>query len=138
MAGFAAWEGFQREASASAHWSVASTVAGVALVTLVAGRRRQHSTTGAWLADAGRSALAWRGRPGYSAGVAVWALLLLTTVGWDLNSFVHQAHDLPTLSYYVGRVTRFVLGRTFLFALWLAAGAGLALGCLARRRTADA
>jgi hypothetical protein len=112
---------------------VGTTIAGVALATLVVGRGRQRTTTVAWLADAGRAAVGWRERPGYAAGIAVWAALLLATVGWDLNSFAHQAHDLPTLSYFTGRVTRFAWGRALLFAAWLAAGVGIAAGCLVER-----
>ncbi|MGO9456031.1 MAG: hypothetical protein ACLP62_03135 [Acidimicrobiales bacterium] len=117
------------------------TIVVVALATLIAGRGRQRATTGAWLTDAGRAVVGWRARPGYAAGVAVWAVLLVAVVGWDLNSFAHQAHDLPTLSYLVGRVTRFTWGRALVYAAWLAAGAGIAVGCLtaraARRAGAD-
>ncbi len=110
-----------------------ATIVAVAVATLVAGRGRQRATTGAWLTDAGRAAVGWRARPGYAAGVAVWAVLLVAVVGWDLNSFALQAHDLPTLSYLVGRATRFTWGRALVFAAWLAAGVGIAAGCLAAR-----
>ncbi len=110
-----------------------ATLAGVALATLVAGRGRQRATTGAWLTNAGRAAVGWRARPGYAAGVAVWAVLLVAAVGWDLNSFAHQAHDLPTLSYLVGRVTSFTWGRALVYAAWVAAGVGIATGCLTAR-----
>jgi hypothetical protein len=58
---------------------------------------------------------------------------VLAVVGWDLNSFAHQAHDLPTLSYYTGRITRFAWGRALVFAAWLAAGVGIAVGYLVER-----
>ena len=109
------------------------TIAGVVLAALLAGRRRQRSTSGAWLVDAGRAAAGWREHPGYAAGVVVWAILLLAVVGWDLNSFAHQAHDLPTLSYYMGRVTHFHWGRALVYAIWLVAGVGIAAGCLVER-----
>jgi len=66
--------------------------------------------------------------------VVVWVLLVLAVIGWDLNSFAHQAHDLPTLSYLIGRVTRWRWGRGTFFAAWLALGVGLAAG---RRRWSD-
>jgi hypothetical protein len=112
---------------------VATTIVVVAIVTVVAGRGRQQLTSGIWVVDVARAARAWRTRPLYAAGVTVWVVLLLAVVGWDANSFAHQAHDLPTLSYYVGRVTRLAWGRALVFAAWLAAGFGIALGCLVRR-----
>jgi len=138
LAALAAWEGYQAEASTAAHWSVAATIIGVVVVTVAAGRARQRTRSSAWLAEAARSGARWRARPAYAAGVALWALLLFAVVAWDLNSFAHQAHDLPTLSYYVGRVTRFTWGRELLFAAWLAAGVGIALGCRSGRATGSA
>jgi hypothetical protein len=133
LAVLAAWEGHQSEASAAAHRSVALVVLGVAIATVAVGHGRQRTTSVAWLIDAAHATGNWRARPLYAAGVVVWAVLLLAVVGWDLNSFVHQAHDLPTLSYYVGRVTRHTWGRAALFGVWLAAGVGIALACLVER-----
>jgi hypothetical protein len=98
---------------------------------LIAGQGRQRSTTRQWIDGTRRG---WQGSaPAYWAGVVVWVVLLAAVVGWDLNSFVHQAHDLPTLSREIGRVTRYRAGRTIVFAAWLAAGLSLALGRRAGR-----
>ncbi len=53
----------------------------------------------------------------------VWIVLVLAAIGWDLNSFVHQSHDLPTLSSIFGHVTSSRAGRAAVFALWLTLGA---------------
>lgn len=134
LVAFAAWEGLQSRQSAAAHWSVGVAIVLGAASVVVAGRGRQPTTSGAWLASAARAARRWRRDPRYAAGVAVWTLLFLAVVGWDMNSFIHEVHDLPTLSYLVGRVTRFEWGRALLCAVWLAAGVGLVSGCLVRRR----
>ena len=128
------WEGLQSRQSAAAHWSVGLVVAATVVATVVLGRGRQPVRSGAWASGSLEVAVHWRRRPAYSAGLAVWVVLLLAVIGWDLNSFVHQAHDLPTLSYLVGRVTSRWWGRAAVAALWLAAGVGLAVGCLADRR----
>ena len=53
-------------------------------------------------------------------------------MAWDAVSFAEQSHTFPTLSYYIGHITRYDAGRGVLFALWLAVGAYVALG---HRRT---
>ncbi len=58
----------------------------------------------------------------------MWIAVIFAVVGWDLNSFIHQAHDLPTLSYEIGRITRYAWGRAVVFALWLLAGSALVAG----------
>jgi hypothetical protein len=58
----------------------------------------------------------------------VWSVLVAATVGWDLVSFVVQSHTLPTLSYFIGRVTRYRVGKGVVFALWLSLGGYLAAG----------
>lgn len=130
----AVWEGMQVRQSAAAHWSVAVVIVVSVVAAVVAGWGRQRATTRAWLAAGGRAIGRRRSAPLYAAGVVVWVLLILAVIGWDLNSFVHQAHDLPTLSYYVGRVTRWRWGRALVFATWLAAGVGLVTGCLGWRQ----
>jgi hypothetical protein len=60
--------------------------------------------------------------------VVLWAALVAATVGWDLVSFVFQSHDLPTLSYFIGQVTRYRIGRGVVFAVWLSLGGYLAAG----------
>lgn len=54
--------------------------------------------------------------------------LALATIGWDLNSFLHELHSLPTLSRLVGDVTRHRWGRGLTFGAWVALGAYLAAG----------
>jgi hypothetical protein len=136
----AVWEGGQRRDTAAAHWSVATVIVLGLVAAVVAGRRRQREPSTAWLtAVAGgvRSVVGpkgWRRRPGYVAGVLAWVLLIAAVAGWDLNSFAHQAHDLPTLSYFIGKVTHYRWGRSAVFAGWLAVGSYVAVGW--RRRAA--
>jgi hypothetical protein len=127
LVALAAWEGTLDRQSAAAHWSVAAVIAAAIVVTVVAGRSRQRTTSRAWLSS-WRSATGWRERPVYAAGVGVWVVVVLAVVGWDVTSFAVQTHDLPTLSYFVGRVTRYEWGRAAVFAAWLAVGGYLAVG----------
>lgn len=130
----AAWEGTVTRSSAAAHWSVGATIAAIALACIAGGRGRQRSRSAEWI-RAGASAV-WRTVSGHgarpalavAAGTALWVLLAVATIGWDLNSFLHQAHSLPTLSGLVGDVTRHDWGRSLVFAAWLALGAHVALG----------
>jgi hypothetical protein len=62
------------------------------------------------------------------ASVVVWVVLIGGAVVWDMVSFAEQSHTFPTLSYYIGHITRYEAGRGALFALWLTAGAYFALG----------
>lgn len=133
LAALAVWEGGHPQQTPAAHWSVALTIVAAVAVAVAAGRGRQHTPSRRWLASSARAAAGWRRAPQRAAGAAVWVLLVLAVIGWDMNSFVHQAHDLPTLSYLFGRVTRFRWGRALVFAAWLAAGAGLVAGCLVPR-----
>jgi hypothetical protein len=131
------WEGGLHHAQAAAHWSVAGCIAGIVLLGALAGRRRQQQRTSEWLRDAGAAiGVARRSPSPYAVGVFVWALLIAAVVAWDLTSLVLQHHDLPTLSYYVGRVTRLRWGRTSLFVAWLGLGVSLALGCRSRTHRA--
>lgn len=134
LAALSVWEGMQWRQSSAAHWSVALTIVAVVVVALVLGRGRQAERSGTWCSAGARAVAGWRRTLRLSASVAVWTLLLAAIVAWDLTSFVHQSHDLPTLSYEIGRVTRWHWGRALVFALWLAAGVGLAAACLVPRR----
>jgi len=120
--------------SPAAHWSVGLSIAAVVGLALVVGRGRQAQRSLPWVSDAGRSITGWRRTRRLSAAVAVWIVLLMAVVAFDLVSFLHQSHDLPTLSYEIGRVTRWHWGRALVFAAWLAAGVGLATACLVPRR----
>jgi hypothetical protein len=102
---------------------------------VVVGRGRQRRTTGAWLVQDARAIRAWRSRPAALVlSVAVWVALVGATVGWDLTSFMAQSHSLPTLSYVIGRVTRYPAGRGAAFVLWLGLGVYIAAGWRAEER----
>jgi hypothetical protein len=125
---FAWWEGGLRQSQVPAHVGVL-VVIGLGFATaLVAGRRRQAIGTAAWV----RGPLAVRRHlaedPAGTLGALVWIVLVLAAIGWDLNSFVHQSHDLPTLSSIFGHLTSTRGGRATVVALWLALGAALATG----------
>lgn len=134
LAGLSAWEGLQWRQSAAAHWSVGAAVAGVVGLAAVAGRGRQREGGVAWARHAARAVAGWRRTPRTAGAVALWVLLISAVVAWDLASFARQAHDLPTLSYFFGRVTRWHWGRSLVFAAWLAAGVAVALAGLVTPR----
>jgi len=72
------------------------------------------------------------------AGVAVAAAPPVSYTHLDVYkrqvvSFAVQSHALPTLSYYVGHVTRYRIGRGLFFALWLGCGSYL-VGAWRRER----
>jgi hypothetical protein len=120
--------GFGRD-TAGSHWSVAAAIVFTFVVALVAGSGRQPTTSRRWLATNLSALLGWRGRPPVQViGVLGWVLLGSAVIGWDLYSFVQQAHAWPTLSSLFGRITLHHLGRAVVFALWLATGLALALG----------
>ena len=125
-----AWEGTVVQSSARAHASVLAVI-GVTLATAgLVGRRQQRRRSADWARRAGAVLdPGGRRRPvALVVGTVAWVVLVAATIGWDLNSFVHQAHDLPTLSRLVGDVTRHDWGRALVFAAWLALGAYLAMG----------
>lgn len=96
---------------------------------LVLGCGRQRTRSRRWVADAVHAVRQARDFPAPKvAGVAIWTVLVLAIAVWDVFSFVHQAHDLPTLSYYIGKVTRYDWGRGVCFATWLCIGAWLIAG----------
>ncbi len=133
LATLAWWEGAQHARTAAAQASVAASIAAVVLSGLVLGAHRQKQGSAAWLSDAGRvvsSREAWRWPA--AAAALLWVLLLGAVLGWDLFSFLRQSQEFPTLSYLTGRVTRFRLGRSGLYLVWLVVGVWLVL---AHRRT---
>jgi len=125
---FCWWEGGLHQDQTAAHWSVLAVIGATLLAAVLAGAGRQPEPVGRWARGPFplRRHLA-EDRAG-TLGAALWVLVVAAVVGWDLNSFVHQAHDLPTLSSIFGHVTSSRAGRAGLFALWLALGATLALG----------
>lgn len=120
------WQAGLTRDSPGARWSVALLV-GVALVTaIVLGRGRQRRSSGAWIALSADWIQHWRTQPrSLRTVVIVWTALVVAVVGWDLVNFIVQSHALPTLSYFIGRVSRYQVGRGVLFALWLVIGAYL-------------
>jgi hypothetical protein len=128
----AGWQGTLSRQSRGAHLSVLLVVAVTVAVAVLVGRGRQRMDATAWVRFTHDR---WQSSDSvYRLGMVIWAVLLGSVVGWDLNSFVHQSHDLPTLSHYVGLVTRYDGGRAVLFAVWLAAGAFLAVARRVARR----
>jgi hypothetical protein len=129
VAALSAWEGGLSRDQSSAHWSVVACAAGAVALAVLAGHGRQRMTSGQWLAQAWRSGTdpAQR-RTTYGRGIAVWVILVVAVLVWDLTSFAAQVHDLPTLSYFAGHVTRHHWGRSLVFVAWLALGAYFALG----------
>jgi hypothetical protein len=118
-----------------ARWIVAVLIGAAFGAAAVLGDDRQRQTGVAWLSDNARWVRQWRGHPrAQLVAVVVWTVLIITAVGWDLVSFVVQAHAYPTLSYYIGRETRSPAGRGLCFALWLGLGGYLAAGWRAGAR----
>jgi hypothetical protein len=121
------WQAHLSRHSSGAHW-------GVALLTLTAlgaavalGRGRQRDTTHQWAVQNRIFVRTWRSQSRSTVVSAlVWTVLIVGVVAWDLVSFLLQSHDFPTLSYFIGHVTRYPVGRGLLFALWLGVGAYLA------------
>jgi hypothetical protein len=112
---------------------VALVIAAAFLAALAVGRGRQRRATRSWLVDNAAWIRTWRSQPTpVVVAVVIWTLVIAATVGWDLVSFIVQSHTLPTLSYYIGHVTRYQIGRGVCFGLWLAAGGYLAAGWRAR------
>ncbi len=127
-AAFAWWEGGLRQSSPAAHWGILAAIA-VGLVTaLVAGRGRQAVTSADWARGPVALRRHYAEDPATTLGAVVWVVLILAAIGWDLNSFVHQSHNLPTLSSIFGHLTSTRGGRAAMVALWLALGAALATG----------
>lgn len=128
------WEGHLGRDSPGAHASVLVVAAAAALAAGWAGRGYQRRRSGPWL---GATVRPWRRHDAvFAAGACAWGALFAAVVAWDLTCFVRQAHSTPTLSWVVGHLTRYWPGRALVFAVWVVAGAWLAVGGLAtvRRR----
>jgi hypothetical protein len=125
---FSWWEGGLGQASVAAHVGVVAAI-GLAIGTAVlVGRGRQPLRSRQWATGPLAVRRHYAAAPPATVGALIWVALVLAVVGWDLNSFVHQHHDLPTLSSIFGHVTDSRAGRAGLVALWLALGAALAGG----------
>ena len=125
---FSWWEGGLGQSSAAGHLGVLGAIAWALGSATLAGVGRQAVPSGQWLRGPFSLQRHLAERPQATVGVVIWIVLVLAVIGWDLNSFVHQSHDLPTLSSLVGHVTAHRAGRTAVVALWLTLGAALALG----------
>jgi hypothetical protein len=129
--GFSLWEGGQQFATTAAHISIAVAIIAIVITALAIGAKHQDTTSTDWLKSTGRAIGRFTRRPDWQGvGAAIWLLLFLAVFGWDLNSFLRQQVDLPTLSRIVGNVTKRYGGRTVLVAAWLAGGWYLAAGRL--------
>lgn len=130
-----AWQAQLSRDSSGAHWSVALLVVTAFGAALILGRGRQDQTTRRWVARNVHFVRIWRTQSRSAVVSAlVWAVLIGGVVAWDLVSFVVQSHALPTLSYFIGHVTRYAVGRGLLFAAWLGVGAYLVSARRAERR----
>jgi len=100
----------------------------VAIVAMIAlGRGRQRQTGRHWASGNAQAIRTWRGQPGAAiVSVYIWAVLIAGVISWDLASFILGSPLFPTLSYFIGHVTRHRVGRGFFFFLWLVAGSYLA------------
>ena len=123
------WQAHLSRHSSDAHWSVALLALTTLGAAVVLGHGRQQDTTRRWTARNLLFVRTWRSQPRPAVvSTFVWSVLIVGVVGWDLVSFLFQSHALPTLSYFIGHVTRHAPGRGLLFALWLGVGAYLASG----------
>ncbi len=120
---FACWEGHLRWPSQAAHISILIAIVVMFALALLAGRHRQPMSTAVWLSRVVATIRQPSTRPPVAiVGALIWIVLVLAVAGWDLHSFLLEQHSLPTLSYLIGRVSRFALGRSVLVATWLALG----------------
>jgi len=120
------WQAHLGRDSPAAHWSVAILVVVAFAVAVVLGRGRQRESSRRWMARNLLFVRTWRTQSRATVMSAlVWTVLIVGVVAWDLVSFAYQSHSLPTLSYFIGHVTRYPLGRGLLFAAWLGVGAYL-------------
>ena len=129
------WQAGLTRDSPGARWSVALLVVVALVMAVVLGRGRQRRSSGAWIDQSAHWILHWRTQPrSLQVAVIVWTALVVAVVGWDLVNFIVQSHALPTLSYFIGRVSRYRVGRGALFAVWLVIGAYLVAGGRAKAR----
>jgi hypothetical protein len=129
LIGVCIWVAGRSRDDPAAQWSVAVLIGAAFGAAAILGQGRQRQPGLTWLSDNARWVRRWRHQPrAQLVAVAAWSALLAAAVGWDLVSFVAQAHAYPTLSYFIGRVTRYPAGRGLVFALWLGLGGYLAAG----------
>ncbi|MCL4446452.1 MAG: hypothetical protein M1134_06240 [Actinobacteria bacterium] len=123
------WEGRLRYYSTPSRVSVVSTIAAILIVATLLGHGRQIDRSRLWSTQISTATREWRSLDRRAVfSVVVWILLFVAIVGWDLYSFSREVHQLPTLSYLIGRVTRFSFGRSAVYALWLLAGFCICIG----------
>jgi hypothetical protein len=127
-AAFSWWEGGLHQYSVAAHWGIAAAIALVLVAAVVFGAGRQAVPAGQWVKGPLGVRRHLAEAPQLTVAVVIWLVLFAAVIGWDLNSFVHQSHDLPTLSRIFGTVTATRVGRAVVVALWLALGTTLAVG----------
>lgn len=121
-----AWQARLTRDSSAAHWSVALMIAIAVVVTIVVGRGRQRQTARVWVDGNLRGIRTWRSQSGAAViSVIAWSVVIVGVVAWDLTSFIVHSPKVPTLSYFIGHITRYHVGRGLLFALWLGVGAYL-------------
>ncbi len=131
---FSLWEGGQPFTTTAAHISIALVIATIAIVAIANGLHHQEVKSIDWMRSTGKAIRNFIRRPSLQGvGVTIWLLLFLAAFGWDLNSFLRQQADLPTLSRIVGNVTKHYAGRVILVAAWLAGGWYLVAGQLTER-----
>jgi hypothetical protein len=118
------WQAGQTRDAPGAHRTVLAVVAVAFVMTAVLGWGRQRLTARRWVGAVTRWVRTWRAQPrAVVISVAIWTVLITGVIAWDLTSFAVQSHMLPTLSYFIGHVTRYRIGRGALFFSWLGAGA---------------
>ena len=121
-----AWQAQLSRDSSAADWSVALVIAVAVVVAIVLGRGRQRQTARVWVGGNLRAIRTWRSQSSAAViSVILWTVLIVGVVAWDLTSFIVHSPKVPTLSYFIGHITRYHVGRGLLFALWLGVGAYL-------------
>jgi hypothetical protein len=120
------------------HLLVICAIAVTVLFALIRGRKRQKLKSLNWLRSTRTSIYSYFKSPNmWGTGVLIWLLFFLAYFSWDLNSFLHQSHNLPTLSYLIGRITRFYFGKFALTTVWLIGGWYLASGMFKKQSAVD-
>jgi multisubunit Na+/H+ antiporter MnhB subunit len=123
VAALAAFVASEPPHSTPTRWAVVAVVLAAVVLAIALGWGRQRERSGVWLAAAFRSIGRWRQYPARQVlGVTIWLVIILAIAAFDFASFLHQSHDLPTLSYYIGKVTRYSWVRGLCVVAWLAVG----------------
>jgi hypothetical protein len=127
--GLSVWQSQLSRQSLQARSAVIVLVVAAVAAALVLGRRRQQWTVRHWVGRDIQFLRTWRTqRRGDVASAVAWTVLIVGIVGWDLVSFAVQSHSFPTLSFFIGHITRYRIGRGVVFAVWLSLGAYLVSG----------